>query len=162
MLRQELSEVEDGRLVVGEERLEPVRVPLVGQPLVRVARVRRIGSALGDQVAQGLVARERHELVDVDARRDDVHAVDVTDDLVEHAADVLRADEDRLGLASDSLPHLDSSSFPRIEYSSSEPCALTAYAGPGRRRHGPAEHDVVREHEVGRQMHRSAPAFAVT
>src|SRR5438874_10571001 len=39
--------------------------------------------------------------------------------------------------ASDSLPHADSSSLPRIEYSSSEPCALTAYGAPAAAATGP-------------------------
>ena len=105
-----------------------------------------------------LVAGKRDELVDVHARRDDVDALDMADDLLEHFADVLRADEDGLGRRATSAPPRELR-VPRIEYSSSEPCALTAYRRRCRR-NGPAEHDVVREHEVGRQMRAESSAFA--
>ena len=82
-----------------------------------------------------------------------MHAVDVTDDVLEHAADVLRADVDGVG-AGERLcaPAATSSSLPRIEYSSSEPCAFTTNARPRRGADGAAQQDVVREHEVGRQQ----------
>jgi hypothetical protein len=97
LVPEQLSEVEDGRLVVGEEGLEPLGVPLVGKTLVRVARIRRVGTALLDQCAERIVPVEWDELVDVDPRRDDVDAVDVAHDVLEHLADVLRPDEDGLG-----------------------------------------------------------------
>ena len=42
--------------------------------------------------------------------------------------------------------------MPRIEYSSSEPCALTAKRAPRRGADRAAEQDVVREDEVGGQQ----------
>ncbi len=51
--------------------------------------------------------------------------------------------------ASTALPHASSSGRPRSEYSSSEPCALTAYRAPARRADRAAEEDVVAEDEVG-------------
>ena len=54
--------------------------------------------------------------------------------------------------ASVSLPHRSSSSLPRIEYSSSEPCALTAKRAPDGGADGRAEQDVVGEDEVGGEL----------
>ena len=54
--------------------------------------------------------------------------------------------------ASDSLPHASSSGRPRIEYSSSEPCALTRNGSPERGTDRAAHQDVVGEHEVGREQ----------
>ena len=95
-LLDQLAEVDDGRLVAGEERREPRGVAVVGQPLARVARVRRVVARLLDQRRERLVARAERELVDVDAGRHLVDAVDVPDDVLEHLADVRRADVRRL------------------------------------------------------------------
>ena len=122
---EQLPEVDDRRLVVGEELGEPLGVAVVRQALVAV--VRRVAAGLLEQRGERLGARLRAELVDVDAGRDLVDALDVADDLLEHprgcAASRRRRPRRR---ASDSLPHACSSALPRIEYSSSEPCALTA------------------------------------
>ena len=153
LVPQELAEVEDGRLVLGEERLEPVRVPLVGQPLVRVAGVRRIGPALGDQVAQRLVARAagRTRRRRRPAGRRARGRRGRRPRRAPCGCAPSRRRPPRRPRATLS-PTRDSSSFPRIEYSSSRAVRLDRVPGPRRRRHGPAEHDVVREHEVGRQM----------
>jgi hypothetical protein len=79
-----------------------------------------------------------------------VHAVDVADDLLEHVADVLEPTT-TARRARALLPHADSSALPRIEYSSSEPCAFTRTARR-RRADGRAEQHVVREDEVGGQV----------
>ena len=70
---EELAEVDDRRRVAGEEGLEPLGVPLVGQPLVCVPRVRRVVSRLREQIRERLLAGLRLPGVDVDARRDLVH-----------------------------------------------------------------------------------------
>src|SRR2546430_12642233 len=54
---EQLSEVEDGRLLRGEERLEPLRVTLVGKPLGEVPRVRRGWARPRAAVAQRLAER---------------------------------------------------------------------------------------------------------
>ncbi len=64
--------------------------------------------------------------------------------------------------ASDSPPHLDSSSFPRIEYSSSEPCALTAYLAPVAAATGPPSTTWFANTRSAGRCARSASAFAVT
>ena len=53
--------------------------------------------------------------------------------------------------ASASLPHAESAALPRIEYSSSEPCALTRVGRAARGADRAAEQDVVAEDEVGRK-----------
>ena len=92
-----------------------------------------------------------------------MHAVDVADDVLEHLADVGGADEDgRPRAASDSRPHASSSGRPRIEYSSSEPCALTANGAPVAAADRPAEQDVVAEARSAGRCSRTAAAFAST
>ena len=54
--------------------------------------------------------------------------------------------------ASASRPQAASSALPRSEYSSSEPCALTAKRAPARGADRPAQQDVVAEDEVGGQL----------
>src|SRR5215213_5502820 len=61
----ELPEVDDRRLLAREEACEALGVAVVGQALVRVARVRRIASRLVEQSRQCLAARQRPERVDV-------------------------------------------------------------------------------------------------
>ena len=85
---EELAEIDDGRLVAGQERGEPLRVPLVRQALVCVAGIRRVATRLLEQAGERLVARPRPPLVDIHARRHFVHALDVTDHLLEHLPDV--------------------------------------------------------------------------
>ena len=55
-------------------------------------------------------------------------------------------------LRSDAAPHASSSTLPRIEYSSSEPCAFTPKGAPARRADRGAHQHVIREHEVGREQ----------
>ena len=96
LVPDQLPEVDDGRLVVGEERGETPGVALVGKPLLGVPGVRPVGASLRDELRERLGAILRDELVDVDPRRHLDDAVDVADDILEHLADVLRPDVDRL------------------------------------------------------------------
>ena len=93
LVQEQLAEVEDRRPIALEERCEPFGIALVRATLVGVPGVGRVEPCLGEQIAQRRVARLRCELLDVDPRRHLVHAVDVADDLLQHRADVLRADE---------------------------------------------------------------------
>jgi hypothetical protein len=90
---EQLAEVEDDRLVGCEELDEPLGVALVREPLIRVPGVWRITFALQEQTFHRLVPGLEAELLDGNARRHLVHAVDVTNDVFQHFADVRRADE---------------------------------------------------------------------
>ncbi len=72
-LLDQLPEVDDRRLVSGEELGEPLGVRGVGQPLLCVPRVRRIEPRLREQAGERLAAILQPELVDVDARRHLLH-----------------------------------------------------------------------------------------
>ena len=128
---EELSEVDDGRAIAGEKLGEALGVVLVGQALARIAGIWSVATRFLEQPGERLFARTRAPVVDVHAGRNLVHSIDVADDVLEHLPDVRRADEDGLGVSSSaSLPQADSSALPRIEYSSSEPCALTPKRAP--------------------------------
>ena len=130
---------------------EALRVALVGQALVAAARVGRVGLGLGEQIGESGFAILQRELLDVDARRHGVHPVDVTDDLLEHAADVLRADECRLcggqRLAPPAL-ELRTSSHRILELGA---VRLDAERRTGRLADRSSEQHVVDEDEVGRE-----------
>src|SRR6266511_5112753 len=152
LVTEQLAEVEDGRVRPCEEGLDPFGVPLVGKTLLSVARVRRIGAALGDQELERLGARARQEPLDVDSRRDDVDAVDVADDVLENLPDVLRADEDRLRAGEGLSP-------PRRELLVSaqrvlelRPVGLDRIQRACRSGDRTAGEDVVREDEIRRQV----------
>src|SRR4029077_14662732 len=81
LVLDQLSEVDDGRLLEGEEALKAVGVPLVGQPFLEVARVRRIGARFLEQRGQRFLALFRPELGDIDAGRHDLDSVDMACDL---------------------------------------------------------------------------------
>ncbi len=151
-VEEELAEVDDGRFRLGEELGEALGVAGIRQALVRVAGVRRIAARLVEQRRECAGTRLGHELVSVDAGRHFVHAVDVTDDVFQHVPDVLRADEDSLSarerfasprrelvVAAHRVLQLGAVRFDRV--------ARTRRGGDR-----PAEQDVVREHEVGRQV----------
>jgi hypothetical protein len=78
---EQLAEVENGRLVALEPGREALGVALVGKPLLRVAGVRRIAARLVEQVLERRGALLGLELLDVDAGRHLVDAVDVAHDL---------------------------------------------------------------------------------
>ena len=77
MLLDQLPEVDDGRLVAGEEGLEPLGVPLVGQPLLALPGFGGSARASASRSASASSRLLRHELVDVDPRRHLEHALDV-------------------------------------------------------------------------------------
>ena len=151
-LLDQLAEVDDRRLVAREERGEARGVALVGQALARVAGVRRVVARLLDQRRERLVARAERELVDVDAGRHLVHAVDVADDVLEHLADVRRADVGRLRggerLGSPAL-ELGPAAHRVLELGA---VRLDAERRAGRGADRTAHQHVVREHEVGGQQ----------
>ena len=95
LVEEQLPEVKDGRLVRREERREALGVAVVRQAFVRVAGVRRVGPRLHQQPPEGLPALLRPELIDVNAGRNLVHAVDVADDVFEDGTDVRGTDEHR-------------------------------------------------------------------
>ena len=64
--------------------------------------------------------------------------------------------------ASASLPHADSASLPRIEYSSSEPCALTAKRAPLAAPTGPPSRTWFAKTRSAGRCSRSAAAFRST
>ncbi len=64
--------------------------------------------------------------------------------------------------ASDSRPHSSSSGRPRIEYSSSEPCALTAKRAPVARPTGPPSRTWLQSRKSAGRCSRTAAAFAST
>ena len=57
LVLDQLAVVHDGAAVAGEERREPLRVALVRQALLRVARVRRIEPRLGEELLERLGSR---------------------------------------------------------------------------------------------------------
>jgi hypothetical protein len=94
LVPDQLPEEENDGRVSREERLKALRVPVIREAFVRVARVRRILARSADQVVERLGSRLRVEKLDVDAGRHLVDSVDVADDLIQHLADVLGADDD--------------------------------------------------------------------
>ena len=97
LVLDQLPEVDDGGLVPRKKGRQALRVPLVGQPFLLIPWVGRVGAGLGKQVCERLVPALRAELVDVDAGRHLVDALGDPGDLLDDAADVGRADIDRLG-----------------------------------------------------------------
>src|SRR5439155_12306468 len=93
LVADQLAEVEDRRATLREEGLEALGVSGVGLALV----TRCVAAGFVDQARERLRAGLGPELVDVDSGGYLVDPVDVADDLVQHLADVLGADEDRRG-----------------------------------------------------------------
>ena len=117
-----------------------------------VARVRRVAPRLLEQGRQCVVASLRTELFDVHPRRHLVHALDVTDDLLEHRADVSRPDEHRpRGLEHPSPPlrELAVAAYRVLELRA---VRLHGVRRPRSCADGPARQDVVREDEIGGQQ----------
>ena len=131
LVEEQLPEVDDGRLVAGEEGGEAFGVALVRQPLVRAAGVRRIAPRLLEEPGQRLVraaadaTRRRRLLAAPRARgRRARRRPRAPPGCAPSRRRSPRA------CASASRPHAASAALPRIEYSSSEPCALTAKRAP--------------------------------
>ncbi len=154
LLRDQLAEVDDGRLAAGEELREACRVAVVR--LALVAAVRRVAAALLDEGLQRRLARLRHEPVDVDARRHLVHPLDLADDVLQHLADVLRADVDRGRRRERLAPPGREILVAAHRVLELRPVGLDAEGQPGGRADGAAEQDVVREEKVGRRELTSA------
>ena len=156
---EELPEVEDGRRVAGEELGEPRGVALVRQPLLAVARVRRVGAALLQQRRERLAraARATNSSTSTPGGTSWTRSTWPTTSsstsrmCAEPTKTASRAAQRR------GAPSASSSAFPRIEYSSSEPCALTANRAPVAAATGAAHQHVVREDEVGRKVRSQRP-----
>ena len=97
-----------------------------------------------------LVARRRAELVDVDARRDDLDALGVAAHLVEHFADVLGAGEDGVGAGERLGAPAREVGPPAHRVLELGAVRLDAVRHPARGTDGRAEQDVVREDEICR------------
>ena len=63
---------------------------------------------------------------------------------------------------STSPPHAESSAFPRMEYSSSDPCALTTYGAPVAAPTGPPRSTWLTKTKSAGRRSRIAAAFAST
>ena len=112
-----------------------------------------VATRLLDERGERRLAGHGDELVDVDAGRHLVDALDVSDHVLEHPADVLGADVHGLRAGERLGTERSSSGRPRIEYSSSEPWAFTAKRAPLARATGRAHQHVVREDDVrGQQL----------
>ena len=165
LLAADPADEHDGRVVALEERCEALGVALVRQTLVVTLRwIRRIALGLGEKTGQRLVAWPRAEVFDVDAGRDGMAAVEPRprpEHVVDHPLDVLRPGEDGGGIAERTRePTAQSSALPRIENSSSEPCAFTAYGPPTAAPTGPPRSRwFVSTRSAGR-CSRTAAAFA--
>ena len=125
LVLHELAEVDDGVPVAGEERGEAVGVGVVGQALLRVAGVRRVVARLGDErVERGSRGAGRQRSTStpggISCTRSTVPQTSRTTSRMCSEPTTVAAAPART-----SPPHADSSALPRIEYSSSEPCALT-------------------------------------
>ena len=152
LVADQLAEVDDRRLVAGQELGEALGVPLVREPLLGVPRVRGVAARLLDERAQSLVPRLGPELVDVHSRRHLVHVVDVTADVLEHLPDVGRADERRLrGGEALGAParELGPAAHRVLELGA---VRLHGVARAARTRHRPSHQHVVREDDVCRQQ----------
>ena len=152
LLLDQLAEVDDDGLLGLEEAREPGGVALVGQPLLGVAGVRRVVPRLLERAP-----RARARAAPGPTRRRRRPAAPRP-----RVARGRRPPRGRCGCApsrrrsrarsaSASAPQAESSALPRIEYSSSEPCALTANGAPVAAPDRPTEEDVVREDDVGGQ-----------
>jgi hypothetical protein len=98
LVPDQLAEVEERWILLGEELGEVLGVPLVGQALVGASRVRGVAPRLLDQIGESVFATLGVELADIDAGRNLVDPVDVAHDVLEHLTDVGRADEDGAGV----------------------------------------------------------------
>ena len=152
LVAEELPEVEDGRRVVGEERLEPLGVPLVGETLVRVARVGRVGSALGEQPAERLVAgRGTNSSTSTPGGTTWTRSTWPT---TSSSTSRMCSEPTKTASApaSDSRPHVRELAVPAHRVLELRAVRLDRVPGAGRRSDRPSEQDVVREDEVGRQV----------
>ena len=161
LVLDQLAEVDDGRAWAGaRKRASRSAFPSSGRRGPGVAGVRRIARLpRASSPASASSAALRGELVDVDAGRHLDDRLDVgRRPRSSTAADVLGADEGRLGrLRAPRAPSARARGRPRIEYSSSEPCALTRKRPPTRGADGAAHQHVVGEERARPAAARGSP-----
>ena len=133
LVLDQLPEVDDDRPVAGEERGEPLGVALVRQPLARrcrgsAGRARASVEQRRERLVTRLRARTRRR-----RRPGGTSNTGSTGPTTSSSTSRMcaRADEGRLRAPrATRAPHCSSRGRPRIEYSSSEPCALTRNGSP--------------------------------
>src|SRR6266498_3576137 len=76
---EQFPEVDDGRLVAAEKVRQPLGIPLVRKPLVRVPGIGRVRAGLSDQPGERFGTSLGLELMDVHPGRYLVDAIDVSD-----------------------------------------------------------------------------------
>ena len=150
---EELPEVDDRRWpVAGEERGQALGISFVRDPLVRIFGIRRIPTSLVEQTRESLLARPRAPFVDVDPGRDLMDAVDMAADLLQHIADVTRADDDSCSARQDVSPPLFELGTAAHRILELGAVRLHHIAASHSGADGSPEEDVVAEHDVGRQL----------
>ena len=149
LVLDQLPDVDDGRHVARERSLEACRVAAIGMTLVLVLRI-LLGR--GDQLCERAQAVFGDELLDIDAGRHLVHAVDVADDVLENGSDVRRADEDGVGARERLRSPARELLAPAHRILELRAVRLHGVARTRRRSDGSAEQDMVREDDVGRQQ----------
>ena len=146
---EKLPEVDDGRA----RRLRGTRRAARRCPRREAARSRcRDSAGRGEPPRAARRAPRRAagpELLDVDAGRHLVDAIDVADDLLEHVADVRGADEDGLAPGERLSPPCRELGIAAHRVLELGAVSLDARSAPGRCAHGTAEEHVVREDQVG-------------
>ena len=149
---EQLPEVDDRGLVSGKEGCEALGVPLVRQALVGVPRV-LAGRAAHSATRPASASSRGRGLHSSMSTPGGTSCTRSTWPTTSSSTPRMWAEPTKTASApaSAALPHAASSGLPRIEYSSSEPCALTDVRRSGRGGDRPAEEDVVREHEVSGQ-----------
>ena len=127
LVPQELAEVDDRRALRLEEGGETVGVALVRQALVGVSRVRRVAARLVEQAprAPRRAAWGRNSSTSTPGGTSCTRSTWPTTSSTTRRM-CAEPTKTASAPASASRPHAESSALPRIEYSSSEPCALTA------------------------------------
>ena len=150
------------RCVAGEEAGEPVGVAVVGQPLARVAGVRQVSSRLVEQRLEGSARGSGTQSSMSTPGGISKHALDGPHDFLEDLRMCAEPTNVAPPAARVSAPRPTSAALPRIEYSSSEPCALTANGAPVAAPTGAAEQDVVAKTTSAGNWSRSTEAFAST
>ena len=117
-----------------------------------LAAVPRVDARFGEERLECHVARLGPERVGVHSGRHLVNPVDVPDDLLQHPADVVRADVHRVGAAQRLRAPRRQLGVAAHRVLELRPVRLHPPARAGRGADRAAEQHVVREHEVGRQQ----------
>ena len=127
---EQLAEVENSGPVAGEEPLEPGGVALVGEPLVRVTGIWRIAATLVEQSLERLLARPRTNSSTSTPGGTSWTFSTVPTTSSSTARMCAEPTKTASAVASAAQDSATSSLRSRIEYSSSDPCALTAKRAP--------------------------------